>query len=196
MAKMDERADVIGASILAQADHESKELTAKANAIRETEIHAFEDEVIHSMFAEVQAKTTQLRVDSVKTISNAKVTAHSSVLKRREELAGMVFAAVKARLCEYAKTPEYTKAIMEELTAVKDRYSHTSSTVYLREADMPLAKEVEAILPGCRVEADAAIRGGWKLLNREANILIDETFDSRLQEQKSWFLLNSGMQIQ
>lgn len=196
MAKMDERVDMIGSSILAQAEHESRELTAKANAVRESEIKAFEEKIIRDMFTEVQKHTSRLRADTIKAVSTAQVTAHRSLLRRREELAGMVFASVRARLFEYAKTPAYAETLKAELESLRDSYDHIDSTVYLREADMPMAGEIEAILPGCTVEVDSSIRaGGWKLLNKRAGILIDETLDARITAQKDWFLLNSGMQI-
>lgn len=196
MAKMDERAEMIGSSILAQAEQESKELIRKANEIRENEIKSFEEQLIADMFKDVQQKTTNLRVETVRAISNEQVKAHRELLNRRGELAAMTLAAVRTRLFEYVKTPEYSAAIKAELESIAKDYDHSASAVSLREADMGLAEDVKAILPGCTVEADPGIKGGgWKLLNTTAGILIDETLDTRLIDEKPWFLLNSGLRI-
>lgn len=196
MAKVDERADIIGASILSQAEQESKELIEKARTIRDVEIHEFEDRVIQDMFAKMQKESAVLRAETVKAVSVAQVTARQSLLRRREELSGMVMAAVWTRLLEYAKTPEYRAAVKDELASLKERYDHSASILYLRDADMDMAAELCALLPGSQAEADPAIKaGGWKLQNTAAEILIDETLDTRLSGQWPWFLQNSGLQV-
>lgn len=196
MAKMDERADIIGSSILAQAEHERKELVEKAAGIREHEMGSFEEQVIQDMFGKVQKQAAALRQSTVKSISAAKVTAHRELMLRREELMGRVFAAVRARLVEYAGTSGCREAVLDELKSIAASYDHSASTVFLRETDMGLAEEITGLLKGCAVKEDKTIKcGGWKLENSAVGIMIDETLDSRLEEQKPWFLLNSGLTI-
>jgi vacuolar-type H+-ATPase subunit E/Vma4 len=193
---MDERAEMIGSSILAQAEQESKELIAQANQIRESEIRAFEEQIITDMFGTVQRRTATLRANSIKAISKAQVETRRGLLRRREELSAMVMASVWTRLFEYGKTPAYAEAIKAELAELAGQYDHSTSTVYLREADRGLADEIKALLPGCTVEIDPAIKaGGWRLENTAGRILIDETLDTRLTEGKNWFLLHSGLRI-
>jgi vacuolar-type H+-ATPase subunit E/Vma4 len=196
MTKMDERAEMIGTSILAQAEQESSEIIAQANQNRENEIRIFEDQIITDMFDKIQRRTASLRADSIKAISRAQSEARRGLLRRREELAAMVHSAVWARLFEYSKTPAYAEAMKAEISSLAGQYDHTASTVYLREADRELADAVKALLPGSAVEIDPAIKtGGWRLENTASRILIDETLDSRLATEKSWFLLHSGLRI-
>lgn len=196
MAKMDERVDMIGSSILAQAEHERKSLIEKAVSIRVNEMKEFEERIIQDFFGKVQKQASGIRVDSVKAVSAAKVTAHRELLRRREEYLSRVFASVRARLFDHVKTGEYKAAVKAELASISQSWDHSYSTVYLREADMDMAGEIKEILKGCEVVPDRAIKhGGWKLTNSAAKILIDETLETRLDAQKSWFLLNSGLEI-
>jgi vacuolar-type H+-ATPase subunit E/Vma4 len=196
MTKTDERAEMIGSSILAQAKQESNEIIAQANQIRESEIRVFEDQIITDMFGNVQRRTATLRADSIKAISKAQSEARRGLLHRREELATMVMCAVWTRLFEYSKTPAYAEAMKAGMASLADKYDHSTSTVYLREADIELADTVKALLPGSAVEIDPAIKaGGWRLENTASRILIDETLDNRLATEKSWFLLHSGLRI-
>ena len=200
MSKMDERAEMISASIVAQAEQESKELIRRANAAREQALRQFEDEIIQDMFAKVQRQAAELRQDAVRAVSKAQESARQGILRRREELVAQVFAAVRTRLIAYAQSPAYRQAMAAELAALSGSLdyplNHAFSTLYLRAADADFAAEATALLPGCRVETDNTIKnGGWKLLNTEKGILIDETLDARLVEQTAWFLANSGLQI-
>ena len=200
MSKMDERAEMISASIVAQAEQESKELIRRANEAREKALRRFEDQIIQDMFARVQRQVADLRQETVRAASKTQEGARQGVLRRREELATQVFATVRARLYEYAKSPDYRQAMVAELAELANNTAlgldHSASTVYVREADADFGPEAQAILPGCAVAVDNTIKnGGWKLLNTAAGLLIDETLDTRLTEQVEWFLANSGLQI-
>lgn len=196
MAKMDERAEMIGSSILAQAEHERKELIESAWEIRQHEIERFEDNIVQEMFSKVQKQASALRRDTVRAVSAAKVAAHRDTLRRREDLMRQAFAVVRSRLIEYAGTAGYRESLLAELKSVAGSYDHSASTVFLKESDMELAGKISELLKGCSVEADNTIKcGGWKLKNSAARILIDETLDSRLTAQKPWFLQNSGLEI-
>lgn len=196
MANVQERMEMIGSSILAQAQSESKELIAKAIYERDHELAIFEEQVIQEMFGKVQEKSADIRTATVRKVSVAQSEARQRLLKKRGELADKVFAKLRLRLEDYVKTPQYTVAILEELTSLKGEYNHASSTVYLREADMNLNGSISKVLEGVKLEADPTIRiGGWKLLNTDAGIVINETLDDRLEGQKAWFLANSGLSI-
>ena len=196
MANTDERAEMISASILAQAEQERQELVAKANAIRDNEIKVFEDQLIQNMFREMQERTTQIRGKSVQSVSAVRQELHRGVLQRREDLEQTLFGAVRARLEEYAQTREYSENLRAEIEVLAGKYDHSHTAIYLREADLGLAPGIRQDLPGCSVEADPSILlGGWKLENTSVGILIDETLDDRLKRQKEWFLLESGWHL-
>ena len=196
MANTNERVDMIGASILTQAENESRVLIDKANHEREHALAVFEEQIIQDMFGKVQKQAAAIRLDTTKTISTAQAAARQAVFKKREEVAGLVFLEVKARFAQYTKTAEYKENVMAELAELAGEYDHAHSTVYIREADKNFADEIENVLAGCKLVLDPAIRcGGWKLENSGAKILIDEALETRLEEQKAWFELNSGLSL-
>lgn len=193
---MDEKIHLIGSAIADQAQAERQAIIDKANQTRESELAAYEEALISSMFGQVQQRTRAARQKAIKDKAQTEVQAHRELLGRREELTAAVVAGVRSQLLSYAATPEYRKALLEDLSALRDRWDHSSSTVFLRENDMELAGDIQKLLPGCKVEADPAIRlGGCKLLNRDAGILADETLDARLEAQKPWFLQNCGLKV-
>ena len=49
---------------------------------------------------------------------------------------------------------------------------------------------------GCVGEVDTSISiGGFLLACEDSGIVIDETFDTAIEEQRSWFYTNSGLFI-
>ena len=57
-------------------------------------------------------------------------------------------------------------------------------------------KAAKAFGHGCTVAEDRDIViGGFVLVHRGQGIYLDETLDSALEEQKTWFYQNSGLSI-
>lgn len=196
MAKMDDRMELIGSAILGQANQEARELIDKANAIRKKEISAFEDTVVTEMCGKVQARANNLRLKTVKSISESRLEAHRTLLLHRGEKTAAILDAVRERLIDYAKTASYHEKLLQQAAALKTQYDHADSVIFVAERDMALGDEIKAALGGGTVEADAAIRlGGFQLRNKKAHILVDYTLDERLNDQQAWLLESCGFQI-
>lgn len=197
MARLqDERMRLIGEAILTQAMQEARGLIDKANAIHKAEIEKFENEIINGMFDKVQEHTARVRLESMKTTAKRELGEHRALLGYRAEKTEAVFNAVLERLSLYAQTREYKADMLGRARSLSGEYDHAQSDVLVREADMGLGNEIREMLGAAEVKADDSIRvGGFRLRNRAAHLLIDETLDERLEEQKLWFLQNCGMKI-
>lgn len=194
MPKIDDKVHLIGSAITSQAEQERAAIIEKANQIREKELAEYKEQVIGEMFGRMQHDTREVRQHTVQQKAQTASQASRELLLRREELAAQVFAAVRARLAEYVAGEEYRAALLERVRAVKDQWDHTASVVQLREADMALAAQIQSLLPGCEVRAAKRIKiGGFELRNSAAGILLDETLDARLDDQRPWFLQNCGL---
>ncbi|MFV0401149.1 MAG: hypothetical protein ACK5LX_11100 [Oscillospiraceae bacterium] len=196
MAKNDERMQLIGSAVLAQAREESRRLIDEANVTRESELKEFEDSVVRKMFEKMQRETLHLRHETQETVANREVAARHALLARREELAGMVFSNTRLRIFDYLRTPAYREKVLREIGSLRNSYDHSATTLTFMPDDEALAKEAAALLPGSRVELDPVITiGGWQLLNSAAGILIDETLDTKLADQQEWFRLHSNLKV-
>lgn len=194
MPKMDDKVLKIGYAITLQAEAESKKIIQEANEIRDREISRYRDQVIDEMFGRIQNETRCIRERTLREKAVAVSNAYRELLRRREELSAGVFQAVRDRLEEYTGTEEYRASMLKHLSEVKEQWDHNSSVVMLRPADMALEDRIKAALPGCEVRATRQIRlGGFRLRNTQAGILLDETLDSRLEDQRSWYLQNCGL---
>lgn len=194
MTGNDDKMLLIGSAISRQVEQERKDIINRANETRERELNAYKEQVIDEMFHQIQQKTRAVRQKAIRDKAQAEQKAHQELLTRREELSARVFSAVKGRLHEYAASEAYRTALLAQLAALKDKWDHSHSAVLLGEADKALETRVKAALPGCAVEYTRAIRlGGFRLRNREAGILVDQTLDSKLEDQRSWYLANCGL---
>lgn len=193
---MDDRMELIGSAILSQAQQEARELIDKANEIRDREISACEEEIVGKMYGTLQTKANNIRLETVKNIASFELEAYRALLGHRAEKASSVFENVRKKLLDFTSTAEYKADVLARAAAIKDVCDHGESTIFVRESDLALAEEIKKQIGGGEIVADPGIKiGGFKINNKAARILIDETLDERLEEQRPWFLQNCKMKI-
>ncbi|MEI3293220.1 MAG: hypothetical protein V8R63_07105 [Thomasclavelia ramosa] len=73
----------------------------------------------------------------------------------------------------------------------------SDSTLELRQADMKYADElVKAYGIALEVEvSDKITIGGFIIKNKATNVVVDESLDTALENQKDWFYKTSGLMI-
>ena len=70
--------------------------------------------------------------------------------------------------------------------------------LFLRKEDLVFSDDLKAIFKnGCVVtESDDIVYGGLRAADRKTHCLADDTLDTKLKEQKEWFLEHSGLSIE
>jgi vacuolar-type H+-ATPase subunit E/Vma4 len=187
--------ELIGSAIIGQAEQEAKELREKATATYQREVKQFESELLDSMFGRIQAKASKIRQDSVKAAAREELDARRALLNHRAELTGRVFSAVAERLKAYAKTEEYAQAAVNAAEKLKAKFAGADTTVFVAAGDKPLGDKLAAILGGALETADDIELGGFRLLSPAMGVLLDETLDEKLAEQKPGFLESCGLRV-
>lgn len=197
MYTIEERYKMIESSIMREAKEKADTLTAQKDNFRKNALSKAEDEVLREMYSRIQDEISDIRGNATRTVSREEAKFRQNLLLRREEITKAVFQQVRTRLIAYAKTEEYAKFMLELAAGMAKKYPLDNSVVLIRSDDYHMAAEMDKIFLGkCRIMADEAIRiGGIKLMNQAVGIFVDETLDSRLEDQKPWFYSNSGLTI-
>ena len=124
----------------------------------------------------------------MKEVSAAELEMKKSVLRRREELIGQVFANTEKRLKEFRRSKRYA-ACLEN--AAKSAGITEGSVVFLAPDDMRFEKNIRRAVPGIKelsFEKDGNIRlGGLSVFRPDSSTAVDLTFDTALEEQRGQF---------
>jgi vacuolar-type H+-ATPase subunit E/Vma4 len=195
MPEIDGRMEMIGSAIIAQAEQEAGELREKATATYQREVKQFESELLDGMFGRIQAKAARIRQDSVTAAAREELDARRALLTHRAEITERVFSAVAERLKAHAKTEEYAQAALKAAEKLKAEYAGADTIVYVAAEDKELGEKLAAIFGGgCEISDDIGL-GGFRLLNPALGVLLDETLDEKLAEQRPGFLESCGMRV-
>ena len=118
-------------------------------------------------------------------------------LKREESrltqtLKDNIFKEVKALALEYMKTPEYEAYLVECIQGVIKIAGSDDKTIYLNPSDTHLKASLEAATGESLVINDKDFFGGIRTVIPARNILVDDSFETKLWNEYNEFLFSGG----
>lgn len=99
-----------------------------------------------------------------------------------------LFAEVWEVISAFRKTPEYRSLLEQQIKKIRERAGKDVCEIYLEEADSGLFPEQAADIRFCREK----LGGGTVGVIPAQNILIDQSFRTRFEEEKQAFCFPAG----
>lgn len=197
MASIEERFAMIQKSVMDQAGAEAQKLLDQAKEYKESAMKKAEADVLQELYSRIQDEVAEIHTSATRSVSQKESKERQDLLLRREEITRSVFEQVKRRLLDFTKTPAYNDLMTEIAKELGVRCPMEGTIVMLRREDYHLAAKLgEYFGKNVRILADEAIHiGGIKVMNQSSGVFMDETLDSRLEDQKPWFYSHSGLTI-
>lgn len=197
MATIEERFEMIRQSVMAQAEEDAGKLRDQAKEVRETAMKQAREQVSRELGGREQDELAEIRLGAARAVAQRENAQRRELLLRREEITGMVFQAVRQRLAEFVNGPEYGGFLEDTAKALADACPASGTVVLLRHDDLPLGEKLKGRFGAdAKIVEDESIKlGGIKVMNQSAGLFLDESLDSRLEDQKSWFYRSSGLTL-
>ncbi|HSR03290.1 MAG TPA: V-type ATP synthase subunit E family protein [Proteiniclasticum sp.] len=118
------------------------------------------------------------------------------LMKKRQDLIDNLFVEIREKLVRYTETDAYKAKLIDKIVLLSSQYK-SDGVLRLAVKDMYLADELNEKFSGqINVKPDASIKiGGFILEFHQDRIIIDETYDARLKEEREMFYANSELII-
>lgn len=197
MATIEERFEMIQQSVMAQAEEDAQKLREQAKEVRQTAMKQAREEVSRELGGREQDEAAEIHLGATRSVAQQENAKRRELLLRREEITGEVFSHVRQRLSEFVKGPDYAGFLEETANSLSGKCPKSGTVVLLRREDIPLGEKLKGRFGAdAKVAEDESIRiGGLKVMNQASGLFLDESLDSRLEDQKPWFYANSGLTV-
>jgi len=145
----------------------------------------------------IQRDITTRKAAIVTETSQKELSIRSSVFEERGRICDEIFKRASKKIVEYTNSPEYSDYLIRSAQNICNVIGkETKCIVYIREADMKYHDSISAVISNAEYKADNSIKlGGIKAAATDSNILIDSTLDTALNDQRDWFVSNSGLKV-
>lgn len=169
-----------------------------AKQIEETtaaEMQRAEDEARRDGHLKIELAKSRIEAKSKMEVASYENEKKKEIYKKRQNYQKEVFESAADLLRAFVKSPEYKPFLEQCLADLGDKVSK-NLTFYVLEEDTVAAKAIAKRFTGAKTEYSTAFEiGGFRVRDDGKHILIDETLDTKLQEQTDWFLLHSQMKV-
>ena len=190
----DDRVSKFVTAITREAEEQRQRIEQETKDFIASEMEKAEMEALNDSYKMIQRAVSNIRADVGSQLSSRMMENRRALLARREEILEEVLGKAGERLAAFTKTADYAAFLAASAKKALAVLRTEKPTVYLRPADMSRQAEIAAAIGPCRFEEDANIRlGGLRMTDEAGKIAVDDTLDTRLAAQRTWFQQNSGL---
>lgn len=169
---------------------EAKKLETDAKL--EVEAEAKQDAKI-----QLEKELAELSSKASLDLSNENVEKTKQLVEKRNEYVANIFEDAKQKLLAFVDGSQYQEYLLNKLSKMNTLYSFEKATLYVKQKDLGL-KDMLVKTYGKPIDVEVSnqiVIGGFLLEDKVLNIVVNETLDFALENQKDWFYQHSGFMI-
>lgn len=180
-----------------QAKMEEKSILDEVKALEEEAYESMKEEAKKDADLKLKQEEEEMSSNASAEISESHIERTKKLIEKRDEYVKAVFDQARDELLSFANSKDYASFMEEKIKKVASYFENPNSVMYVREADLKMKDQlVKAFGRMINIEAsDDIIIGGFIIENKESSLVVDESLDFALANQKGWFNKNSGLII-
>lgn len=180
-----------------QAVSEEKAILDEVKALEEEAYASMKEEAKKDADLKLKQEEAEMSSNASAEISESHIERTKKLIAKRDEYVKAIFDEAKERLVAFASTKDYASFMEEKVKKVAHYFDNKNCVMYVSHKDIAMKKQlVKAFGKDLQVEESADITiGGFIIENKESSLVVDETLDFALKNQKEWFNKNSGLII-
>lgn len=122
--------------------------------------------------------------------SNQETEIKRNLTSKTQNYKHKLFEEVYTLLGEFKSSPDYVKYLNEQITTISEFADGDDVTIYIDPADSEIKSKLSATTNTSLCVSDFSFGGGVRAVIPSRNILIDETFDSKISDIKENYRIN------
>lgn len=185
--EINEKLDIFYRAAIDAANEQSSALLNKYRARYEKKLADYQQEKEKEKQTRERIAQEQVRKEVNRALSEELLELKKEYHKKQEEKKEELFALVEQKLIQYRKTEKYELLLKEKISRAISFANGEEMRVYIDPADEHLKQKLEEKC-GCDISVSAySFGGGIRAVIPTKNVLIDESFDSKLAAEKEQY---------
>lgn len=142
--------------------------------------------------ARIQTESEKIRRDINKQLSIRQIDIKRTYSGKQEELKGMIFTELRDRLAQYMETSQYDELLEAQIKKAQEFAKDEEVHVYIDPSDKA-KQNLLAIRTRCDIRvSEYSFLGGTRAVIASKNVLIDNSFETKLKEAEENFQFHLG----
>lgn len=160
------------------------------------EMQRTEDKIHLECHEKMDREVRKIRKGTDRTLAEYSDEKAVNVSKKRQYIELQVFKEAEKRILDFTKTEKYVHLLLASAEEMAKVINADDVVLFVREQDMSVSEDIKKAFGKCSVEVDSEnTLGGLKAVSNAKKLVADDTYGTRLLQQKKWFSENSGLKI-
>lgn len=179
------------------AEEQRGRLRSEAEAFKERELNAAEEEGMRDAYLMIQKTMADVNNRIAADTSRAIAEGKQRVFTRRQQIEDEVFAKATRKLSAFTESDQYPAFLTKCAVNISRVLKAEDVVLYVCECDLKYKKKLRDYFgQNCEVLPSDTIQiGGIMGHSRSRGLVADETIDTRLEQQREWFYEHSGLTV-
>lgn len=185
--EINEKLDIFYRAAIGAANEQSTAMLEKYRARYEANLAEYRQEKQKEQQTRERIAQERVRKEVNRTLSEEMVQLKKEYHKAQEEKKAELFALVEQKIADYRTTEAYGALLEQKIAQAVNFANGEELRVYIDPADVRFEQELTEKC-GCRILVSAySFGGGMRAVIPTKNVLIDESFDSKLVAEREQF---------
>ena len=186
---LDEKLDIFYNAAINDATNQSVQILDEYKANLDKMQKEHEKETLQKAETTLKNESEYLIRDKNKRISDESLKLRRAVTKKTNEHEKIIFQKVEQKLLDFMKTPAYLDLLKEQIQYALDYAKGEEMELYINESDTDKKNSLEQMF-NCSIQiSNTDFMGGIRAVIRNRNVLIDNSFATKLAEERESFTL-------
>ena len=141
---------------------------------------------------QLQGESEKIEREINKKLALAQINIKREMSKRQEELKDMLFVEVRNLLADFMSTPEYAQLLERQIAKAHELAGNKDLIIYIDPADEPLLQSLSLQNREAVKISAYSFSGGMRAVIPDSHILIDNSFETKLDEARRTFQFDLG----
>ena len=141
---------------------------------------------------QVEAETEKLEREINKRLSIGQLDLKREISRRQEELKDKLFSEVRDKLANFMETREYHELLERQVKEAREFAGEDELIVYMDPSDADQVQRIAMHQNAVIKVSEYSFNGGIRAVMPGRHILIDQSFQTKLQEERHAFKFDLG----
>ena len=176
------------------AESQKAQITQEIEEYKNTRIEQATEQGLQDAYELIRGDIAKRKAAIVNTTAKKELDLRRELFSERESIAEEVFDEARQRLRDFASSDGYKGFLENSAREISGLFGEESCVLYIAPFDEKYRDMLSSILPNADIKTDNRITiGGIRAYCKKLGITADDTLDTRLDDQKAWFVANSGL---
>ena len=179
------------------ATDQRKKIEQEVADFKRKELDDAEVDALTEAYRLIQKEMAEMRNGIAREMAQREMASRRELLAKRQSITDDIFERAAKQLIEFTQKSEYAALLQKFAAQLPKKFQNPGTVICIKKDDEKFEDQLKNAFKGdCTFKIDAEIHlGGIRAYNSEMGIMADETLDSLLEDQRTWFEENSGMAV-